>query len=76
MGVWLPLALGSIMCFLENALRREGDQPTRLSDVIGRWALPATAEAVKALEDEAEADRTIANFNALAERFGGVKVRT
>lgn len=73
-GVWLPLALGSMMTLALNALKAEGAPEVKMSDVLASWALPTLAEGLRREEAREAEDRMIANFNALAERFGGKKV--
>lgn len=72
--MWLPLALASMMATVVNALKSESAPSLKLSDILASWALPTMAAAMRKEEEEADAERTIANFNALAERFGGKKV--
>ena len=74
LGVWLPLALGSLMTLALNALKAEGAPEVKMSDVLASWALPTLAEGLRREEAREAEDRMIANFNALAERFGGKKV--
>ena len=40
LGVWLPLALGSMMTLALNALKAEGAPEVKMSDVLASWALP------------------------------------
>ena len=74
LGVWLPLALGSMMTLALNALKSKGEPEVKMSDVLASWALPTRAEGMRREEAREANDRMIANFNALAERFGGKKV--
>ena len=74
LGVWLPLALGSMMTLALNAMKAKGEPEVKMSDVIASWALPTLAEGLRREEAREANDRMIANFNALAERFGGKKV--
>ena len=74
LGVWLPLALGSLMTLALNALKAKGEPEGKMSDVPAGWRLPTLAEGLRREEAREAEDRMIANFNALAERFGGKKV--
>ena len=59
MGVWLPLALADITALLVNLVAmwaKNGDEikiPKR-NDTLATWALPFTASALKAAEEEQE----------------------
>ena len=67
MGVWLPLALADITALLVKLVAmwaKNGDEvkiPKR-SELLATWALPFTASALKAEEEEQEA---LALFNAV-----------
>ena len=74
LGVWLPLALGSLMTLALNALKAKGEPEVKMSDVLASWALPTLAEGLRREEARETEDRMMANFNAVAERFGGKKV--
>ena len=59
MGVWLPLALADITALLVKLVAmwaKDGDEvkiPKR-SELLATWALPFTASALKANEEEQE----------------------
>ena len=74
LGVWLPLALGSMMTPALNALKAKGEPEVKMSEVLASWALPPLAEGLRREEAREAEDKMIANFNALAARFGGTKV--
>ena len=73
-GLWLPLALGSVYGWMLNAFRADGAEPVKMSDILRSWSLPALADAIAKEERNGEAKDMIANFNALAERFGGKRI--
>ena len=67
MGVWLPLALADVTALLVKLVAmwaKNGDEvkiPKR-SEQLAAWALPFTASALKAEEEEQKA---LALFNAV-----------
>ena len=67
MGVWLPLALADIASLMFTVVRMWATKPDEVkipkhSELLKGWALPFTASALKAEEEEQEA---LALFNAV-----------
>ena len=85
MGVWLPLALADITALLVKLVAmwaKNGDEvkiPKR-SELLATWALPFTASALKANEEEQERREKAekikvlqAQLAALQEKYGRPK---
>lgn len=64
LGLWLPIALARLI----QSVRGICGKPPKLSEILGGFALPELAKAVRMDEEEGERD-------ALAEWFEDMKTR-
>ena len=72
-GVWLPLALGTLIQLIASTFSSDGKSP-RLADIITGFGLPALGRAVRVEEEamiqqKAEED-LIKSFELLKSRYG------
>lgn len=69
MGVWLPLALADVLCWLACAATM-GETRLSRADALRAWHLPELAAAVARDEAERAADDLAAGVDWLADEFG------